>query len=145
MNKKLVIALGMGLAVTITSLWPRPDKVRKASAPTPTLATEEKLTHLTAQPEKAAAAAATESSPEQLEEFSKAVHAALEPMKGTGVQVTEMKNPPSKKLIRLEDGTELVELTFEHGGKTYLPNGEDDGIGLPAASNYSQIQKDELK
>jgi hypothetical protein len=135
MKKKLAITIGFGLAVGIALLWLRPSTVSTASAPTARPTLEEQVLQPTQSPQHPASAAATESSPAQLEEFSKAVHAALEPMKGAGVKVTEMKNAPSKKLIRLKDGTELVELTFEHGGKTYLPKGEDDGIGVPEASS----------
>lgn len=71
---------------------------------------------------------------ERLDQFRAKLAEALEPMKGSGTKVIEHTIPPTKKLVRLPDGTELVELTYEHGGKTYLPKGEDTGIGNWAAS-----------
>lgn len=39
-------------------------------------------------------------------------------------EVNHMEKAPTRKLIKTENGTELIEVTYEDGGKTYLPNFE---------------------
>ncbi len=59
-----------------------------------------------------------------LSEFDREVEKALSRMRGEGVTVTANSNGPSKRLIKTESGIELIELTYENGGKTYLPKDE---------------------
>jgi hypothetical protein len=60
----------------------------------------------------------------RLQEFNRKLDLANEQAGYGRIEQIDNSKPPRKRLIKLKSGEELVELTFEHGGKTYLPNDE---------------------
>jgi alkylation response protein AidB-like acyl-CoA dehydrogenase len=116
-HRKRNIALGL-LTLAIAFTW-HYHSSRPTAQVQPAVISSPKVT-------KAEAPVSVEQSPEarvqNFQNFQKRLAEAGAQYEQARVEIRPLEGEPVKRLIKNKDGSELIEISFADGGKTYLPN-----------------------